>query len=161
MGSEKLEEKAALKQAAKEFGLSKSEAYRELQRAKLSATDLTIAQALHNNSGQVGSGWAATTCLCLLAEIPRALSLQGHNGMARILCVDDEPGIVTLKCAILQAAGHEVTPQPRPRMPSRSSSRTPMTRSSPTGAWETRMAAPSCKPPRPTPPCRWWWYPDT
>ena len=34
MGSEKLEEKTALKQAAKEFGLSKSEAYRELQRAK-------------------------------------------------------------------------------------------------------------------------------
>ncbi len=31
---EKLEEKTALKQAAKEFGLSKSEAYRELQRAK-------------------------------------------------------------------------------------------------------------------------------
>jgi 16S rRNA (cytidine1402-2'-O)-methyltransferase len=31
---EKMEEKAALKQAAKEFGLSKSEAYRELQRAK-------------------------------------------------------------------------------------------------------------------------------
>jgi DNA-binding response OmpR family regulator len=30
--------------------------------------------------------------------------------MARILCVDDEPNIVTLKCAILQAAGHEVTP---------------------------------------------------
>ncbi|MGA2905699.1 MAG: 16S rRNA (cytidine(1402)-2'-O)-methyltransferase [Candidatus Korobacteraceae bacterium] len=35
VGSEKLAEKAALKQAAKEFGLSKSEAYRELQRAKL------------------------------------------------------------------------------------------------------------------------------
>jgi 16S rRNA (cytidine1402-2'-O)-methyltransferase len=31
---EKVEEKAALKQAAKEFGLSKSEAYRELQRTK-------------------------------------------------------------------------------------------------------------------------------
>ncbi len=31
---DKLEEKAALKQAAKEFGLSKSEAYRELQRTK-------------------------------------------------------------------------------------------------------------------------------
>jgi len=30
--------------------------------------------------------------------------------MARILCVDDEPSTVTLKCAILQAAGHEVTP---------------------------------------------------
>ena len=29
--AEKLDEKAALKQAAKEFGLSKSEAYRELQ----------------------------------------------------------------------------------------------------------------------------------
>ncbi len=35
VGLEKLEEKAALKQAAKEFGLSKSEAYRKLQRAKL------------------------------------------------------------------------------------------------------------------------------
>jgi 16S rRNA (cytidine1402-2'-O)-methyltransferase len=34
MSQEKLEEKMALKQAAKEFGLSKSEAYRELQRAK-------------------------------------------------------------------------------------------------------------------------------
>jgi 16S rRNA (cytidine1402-2'-O)-methyltransferase len=32
---EKLDEKAALKQAAKEFGLSKSEAYRELQRTKV------------------------------------------------------------------------------------------------------------------------------
>jgi two-component system response regulator HydG len=30
-------------------------------------------------------------------------------GMAKILCVDDEPNIVTLKCAILQAAGHQVT----------------------------------------------------
>ena len=30
--------------------------------------------------------------------------------MAKILCVDDEPNIVTLKCAILEAAGHEVTP---------------------------------------------------
>jgi 16S rRNA (cytidine1402-2'-O)-methyltransferase len=34
MRDEKLEEKAALKLAAKEFGLSKSEAYRELQRTK-------------------------------------------------------------------------------------------------------------------------------
>lgn len=33
-GAEELEEKAALKQAAREFGLSKSEAYRELQRSK-------------------------------------------------------------------------------------------------------------------------------
>lgn len=29
--------------------------------------------------------------------------------MAKILCVDDEPHIVTLKCAILAAAGHQVT----------------------------------------------------
>ncbi len=30
--------------------------------------------------------------------------------MAKILCVDDEPNIVTLKCGILEAAGHQVTP---------------------------------------------------
>jgi DNA-binding NtrC family response regulator len=30
--------------------------------------------------------------------------------MARILCVDDEPNIVSLKCTILEAAGHEATP---------------------------------------------------
>jgi DNA-binding response OmpR family regulator len=29
--------------------------------------------------------------------------------MARILCVDDEPHVVTLKCQILEAAGHSVT----------------------------------------------------
>ena len=29
--------------------------------------------------------------------------------MARILCVDDEPNVVALKCAILEAAGHTVT----------------------------------------------------
>lgn len=29
--------------------------------------------------------------------------------MAKILCVDDEPSVVTLKCAILEAAGHTVT----------------------------------------------------
>ena len=34
MKVESLDEKAALKQAAKEFGMSKSEAYRELQRVK-------------------------------------------------------------------------------------------------------------------------------
>jgi len=34
MGAESLDEKAALKRAAKEFGVSKSEAYRELQRVK-------------------------------------------------------------------------------------------------------------------------------
>jgi DNA-binding response OmpR family regulator len=29
--------------------------------------------------------------------------------MARILCVDDEPHVVALKCSILEAAGHIVT----------------------------------------------------
>jgi DNA-binding response OmpR family regulator len=32
------------------------------------------------------------------------------SSMARILCIDDEPHVVTLKCAILEAAGHNVTP---------------------------------------------------
>lgn len=30
--------------------------------------------------------------------------------MAKILCVDDDPDTVNLKCAILEAAGYEVTP---------------------------------------------------
>lgn len=30
--------------------------------------------------------------------------------MAKILCVDDEPQVVKLKCAILESAGHQVTP---------------------------------------------------
>jgi predicted DNA binding protein len=34
MAAEKLDEKAALKKIAKEMGVSKSEAYRELQRSK-------------------------------------------------------------------------------------------------------------------------------
>ncbi|SRR5258706_4008796 len=29
--------------------------------------------------------------------------------MARILCVDDEPNVVKMKCAILETAGHDVT----------------------------------------------------
>ena len=37
MAEEKLDEKAALKKVAKERGISKSEAYRELQRSKISA----------------------------------------------------------------------------------------------------------------------------
>ena len=30
--------------------------------------------------------------------------------MSRILCIDDEPHLLRLKCAILEEAGHEVTP---------------------------------------------------
>jgi len=29
--------------------------------------------------------------------------------MAKILCIDDEPNVVKMKCAILESAGHEVT----------------------------------------------------
>jgi two-component system response regulator HydG len=62
--------------------------------------------AMLNNSGQVSS-WAlakASRPIILQAECPQAIL------MAKILCVDDEPHIVTLKCAILEAAGHQVTP---------------------------------------------------
>lgn len=39
-----------------------------------------------------------------------ASALKGvQKNMARILCVDDEPHVVTLKCAILESAGHTVT----------------------------------------------------
>src|SRR5215470_12264816 len=37
------------------------------------------------------------------------MPVKGRPNMARILCVDDEPRIVTLKCAILETAGHTVT----------------------------------------------------
>src|SRR5260221_6434994 len=36
-------------------------------------------------------------------------ALGKDRAMAKILCVDDEPHVVTLKCAILEAAGHNVT----------------------------------------------------
>ena len=36
--------------------------------------------------------------------------VEGYlKSMAKILCVDDEPHVVTLKCQILEAAGHTVT----------------------------------------------------
>jgi CheY-like chemotaxis protein len=44
--------------------------------------------------------------------VPRDQSLYGETltPMAKILCVDDEPNVVKMKCAILEAAGHDVTP---------------------------------------------------
>ena len=44
--------------------------------------------------------------------VPRNQSLYGESltPMAKILCVDDEPNVVKMKCAILEAAGHDVTP---------------------------------------------------
>lgn len=62
-----------------------------------------IRAVVQNNSGQVGYGWVAV-------RARRGSSASTVNRMAKILCVDDEPNIVTLKCAILEAAGHEVTP---------------------------------------------------
>src|SRR5437899_12084045 len=43
-----------------------------------------------------------------LAQNRKRLSVK-DTFMAKILCVDDEPHVVTLKCAILEAAGHTVT----------------------------------------------------
>ena len=59
-----------------------------------------------NNNGHVGS-WAGSPSTSL-ATVPRT-GCQEKFFMAKILCVDDEPHIVTLKCAILEAAGHQVT----------------------------------------------------
>ncbi len=44
--------------------------------------------------------------------VPRNRSLYAVTltPMAKILCVDDEPNVVKMKCAILEAAGHDVTP---------------------------------------------------
>lgn len=44
--------------------------------------------------------------------VPLSQSLYGETltPMAKILCVDDEPNVVKMKCAILEAAGHDVTP---------------------------------------------------
>jgi two-component system alkaline phosphatase synthesis response regulator PhoP len=44
------------------------------------------------------------------ARTPESASaFRDVPNMARILCVDDEPHVVTLKCAILESAGHTVT----------------------------------------------------
>src|SRR5215471_8772267 len=40
---------------------------------------------------------------------PARSPAQQGSAMAKILCVDDEPHVVTLKCAILEQAGHTVT----------------------------------------------------
>jgi len=67
-----------------------------------------IRDAVLNNNGQVRTWLGRST---LLAGQRKAGNLRLQKSyMAKILCVDDEPNIVTLKCAILQAAGHEVTP---------------------------------------------------
>lgn len=42
--------------------------------------------------------------------LPHASSARSKTCMAKILCVDDDIHVVTLKCAILEQAGHKVTP---------------------------------------------------
>jgi len=42
--------------------------------------------------------------------VERSAAVTYKEIMARILCIDDEPHVVNLKCAILEQAGHEVTP---------------------------------------------------
>src|SRR6202000_3491138 len=70
-------------------------------------SSVDIQDSVLNNSGQVGSGWDITPLIDLDAgNRPRP---SQDNRMAKILCVDDEPNIVTLKAAILEAAGHQVT----------------------------------------------------
>src|ERR1700733_9210236 len=54
--------------------------------------------------------WWGRIDLYRLARRARPRPSKIETLMARILCVDDEPNIVTLKCAILEAAGHQVTP---------------------------------------------------
>ncbi len=61
-----------------------------------------------NNSGHVSS-WAVAQAYQFGDGAPQR-RISRDNPMAKILCVDDEPNIVTLKCAILEAAGHQVTP---------------------------------------------------
>ncbi len=42
--------------------------------------------------------------------LPHTGSARSKTSMAKILCVDDDIHVVTLKCAILEQAGHQVTP---------------------------------------------------
>ena len=60
-----------------------------------------------NNNGLV------TVLAAIYCPHRSASCLAGDPGtisMANILCVDDEPNVAELKCAILKAAGHQVTP---------------------------------------------------
>src|SRR5262249_10093042 len=66
------------------------------------AADLTQGLWLAENSFNEGLP-------CLRAAPGRVLGSERTHRMAKILCVDDEPHVVTLKCAILEAAGHAVT----------------------------------------------------
>lgn len=65
-------------------------------------TDLTLALLLPQNE----LPWVASLPEMYL-QGPRRTSKE--KIMAKILCVDDEPHVVTLKCQILEGAGHTVT----------------------------------------------------
>jgi DNA-binding response OmpR family regulator len=68
---------------------------------------LTSAGNLPENENALAS-WLLREHFRWLAKYG-APSLEDGPSMAKILCVDDEPHVVTLKCAILESAGHTVT----------------------------------------------------
>src|SRR5207237_1174118 len=81
--------------------------------------------------------------------------------MARILCVDDEPHVVTLKCAILEAAGHEATPSTSARdaiEKLKHNHYDAIVTDWRLGDASGRAIVQAAKI---TLPCRWWWFPDT
>lgn len=61
-----------------------------------------------NNKRQVADRVSGCPYTFSLASLP--CRADGIIQMAKILCVDDEPNIVRLKCTILEAAGHQATP---------------------------------------------------
>lgn len=75
--------------------------------------------------------------------------------MAKILCIDDEPHVVTLKCAILEAAGHEVTPATSAHEAIQMLSTNTYDAVVTDWRWATLMAARWCKRQNHTRPCPW------
>src|SRR3954467_6486890 len=53
--------------------------------------------------------WGRLSRAPICASYKVSPRLEEPVRMARILCIDDEPHVVTLKCAILESAGHTVT----------------------------------------------------
>src|SRR5262249_34683634 len=70
-----------------------------------SGPDLTFIKPVLQNKGK-----RAFTHRSQRRAIFKRGSPKDLKSMAKILCVDDEPHVVTLKCAILESAGHSVTP---------------------------------------------------
>src|SRR5947209_6829629 len=70
-----------------------------------------LARSRHAAAGAVFLSLHEFPTCCAAQSARGVINLGARNlPMSKILCVDDEPHVVTLKCAILEAAGHEVTP---------------------------------------------------